>query len=195
MANQDGQVARILGETTEMLRGKVLQMEKHLQEIGRKIEEAVGLLNLDSHEGAEPWEEDPDPGEEEEPEDEEEEPEEEQEEPQDMEEPPDVGVEVEENPFDMFPEFQGNDTDKESGYYAPTDEGTDFYAPLPTMMPTVSALASEHFGRENIPVPAPWSIAFKDRSSPFRDKVARREEADAEKKTIKGKRASPPSQC
>ncbi|XP_060177912.1 uncharacterized protein LOC132607854 [Lycium barbarum] len=125
MANQGGQEARTLGETTEMLRDKVLQIEKHLQEIGKKIEEVDGLL--DPPEGTEPQEKSPklfeeeEPEKEEEPKEEEKEQEEEEEEPLDMKEigPVDIGVEIGDNTFEMFPKFQGNNADDESGYYAP----------------------------------------------------------------------------
>ncbi|XP_060182341.1 protein SQS1-like [Lycium barbarum] len=46
MTNQGEQDTRTLGETAEMLRDKVLQMEKHLQEIGRKIKEVDRLLEM-----------------------------------------------------------------------------------------------------------------------------------------------------
>ncbi|XP_060180707.1 uncharacterized protein LOC132610426 [Lycium barbarum] len=151
MANQGEQEMRTLGETAEMLRDKVLQIEKHLQEIGRKIEEVDRLLEMrrDSKGNGgkqRSWIRSlvTDPQGESEPQQEaselveEEEPKEEEEDPQNIEreesEPVDVGAEREEEPFGMFPEFAEfeNESNEESDYYAPTNEGSKAaLAPLP----------------------------------------------------------------
>ncbi|XP_060216517.1 pollen-specific leucine-rich repeat extensin-like protein 2 [Lycium barbarum] len=91
---------------------------------------------------------------------EEEEPEEEEKESQDMEEEELelVGIEVEgeEEPFEKFPAFQEeeNDVNDESDYYAPTDKGSDFYAPSPIMVPVASTMVSKNFGRAGPSEPA-----------------------------------------
>ncbi|XP_059302323.1 uncharacterized protein LOC132054298 [Lycium ferocissimum] len=83
---------------------------------------------------------------------EEKEQEKEEEEPQDMKEeelePIDIEVEEEEEPFEMFPEFEEeeNDVNDESDYYAPINEGSEFYAPSPVLVPAASSMVSENFG-------------------------------------------------
>ncbi|XP_060190550.1 protein SQS1-like [Lycium barbarum] len=136
MANQGEQETRTPGETAEMLRDKVLQMEKNLKEIGRKIEE---VIESNPQEESEPQQDASEPIEKEELE---------EGEPQNMEEeevgPIDVEAEGDEEPFGMFPEFaeEENDANEESDYYAPTNERSYFYAFSPMLVFSTSIMAS-----------------------------------------------------
>ncbi|XP_060200467.1 protein SQS1-like [Lycium barbarum] len=165
MENQGEQETWTLGETVVMLRDKVLQMEKHLQEIGRKIKEVERLLEMvgkgvpqEQYYGNVPEEvKESDPQEESEPQQEasepieEEELEEGEEEPQDIEEeelePVNIEVEQEEEPFEMFLDFVEEEKamNEESDYYALTNGGSNFYAPSPILAPASSNMEYEDY--------------------------------------------------